>query len=119
MRLRQRAAALAVVACSAGRNDVVPGVLAAAVSRHDVIQREVVTSLAAVLAGVVVALEDLLARELHDRTRSLDVIDEADDRWRVQVEALARNDVTVLLDHVAFCFDSRTTARRTLHTFSG
>ena len=99
MRLRQRAPALAVVTRSAGSHHVVPRVLAAAMTRHHMVQGQVVTSLAAVLAGVLVALEDLLARELHDRTRSLDVIHEADDRLRLQDEALARNDVTVLLDH--------------------
>jgi len=74
-------------------------VLATAMTRHHVIERQVVAALAAVLAGVVVALKDLLARQLHHRTRPLDVIDEPDHRRRLQDEALARDDVAVLLDH--------------------
>ena len=93
-----------MVARSARSHDVVPRVLAAAMTRHHMVQRQVVPSLAAVLAGVLVALEDLLARELHDRPRPLDVIDETDHRRRLQIQTLARDDVTVLLDHRCLLF---------------
>ncbi len=59
MGLSQRTATFAVVARSACSHHVVPGVLAAAMTRHHMVQRQVVPPFAAVLAGVVVALEDL------------------------------------------------------------
>src|SRR5512143_2602335 len=67
-------------------------------SGHHMIERQVVPALSAVLAGVVVALEDLLARQLHHGARPLHVVREADDGGRGEGEALAGDDVAVLLD---------------------
>ncbi len=58
-RLIDELAALAMVAVLARGNEVVPGVHAAAVARDDVVERQVVRRRAAVLAGVLVADEDL------------------------------------------------------------
>src|SRR5712691_3248551 len=53
-RLGERAPALAVIAGLAGGDDVFPDVLATAVARDHVVEREVVAPAAAVLAGVLV-----------------------------------------------------------------
>ena len=71
-RLLERLAALAVVARLAGGDEVLPGVAAAAMARHDVVERQVVGLPAAVLAGVAVAGEDLAPRQLHPRSRAAD-----------------------------------------------
>src|SRR5437762_4886776 len=96
--LGERAPALPVVAWLAGGDDVLPDVLATAVTRHHVIERQVVTALPAVLAGVVVTDEDFLTGHLHDGARTLYVVREADDRWRRKAHPLARDQVAVLLD---------------------
>ena len=62
------------------------------------IERQVVTALPAVLAGVVVTDEDFLTGHLHDGARTLHVVREADDRWRRKAHPLARDQVAVLLD---------------------
>src|SRR5437773_9799522 len=98
LRFGERAPALLVIAVAARRDDVLPGVLPAAVAWHHVVERQVVPPLAAVLAGVVVALEHFLARQLHDRARPLHVIGEADDRGGWETEPLAGHDVAVLFD---------------------
>src|SRR5262245_37590058 len=64
-------AALAVIAVLARSNEVVPCVGSAAMARDDVIERQVVRLRSAVLAGVLVADEDLLPREPDTRARSL------------------------------------------------
>src|ERR1700761_1475029 len=65
-RLGRRAVALAAVARDAGADNVFPRGLTAAVARDDVVEVEIlpVELLAAVLAGVVVALKDVVPREL-------------------------------------------------------
>ena len=59
--------ALAAVARHAGADDVFPRGFAAPVARDDMVEIEVlaVEFVAAILAGVVVALEDVVAREFH------------------------------------------------------
>ena len=66
-RFRRRAVTLAAVTGHAGADDVFPGSLAAAITRDDVIEIEIlaVELNSAVLAGVVIALEDIMPRELH------------------------------------------------------
>jgi len=58
-----------------------------------------VAALPAVLAGVVIALQDLFARQLDDRPRPLDVVGKTDHRRGGEGKALAGHDVAVLLDH--------------------
>ncbi len=95
----RRACARPSCDCSGGmRPPRSPRCAARPVTGHDMVERQVVAALAAVLAGVIVALEDFLARELYDRTRALHVIRESDDRGRREPKALARHDMAVLLD---------------------
>src|SRR5438270_5206724 len=98
-RLRERAPALSVIAGLAGGHDVFPNVLTAPVTRDHVVERQVVATPAAVLAGVVVADQDFLARHLHDRPRTLHVVGETDDRRRRKGEPLACDEVPVRLYH--------------------
>ncbi len=55
------------IALDAGADDILPGCRAAPVARNDVVQVQVVAikSLAAVLAGVLVSLEDVVPGEFH------------------------------------------------------
>ena len=65
--LRRRAVALAAVAGHARADNVFPRRFAAAIARNNVVEIEVlaVELDPAILAGVVVALEDIVPRELH------------------------------------------------------
>src|SRR5258708_23919315 len=76
VRFLQRPAALLVIAALARRDDVLPGVLPAAMPGDHIVEREVVAALAAVLAGVIVADADLLPGPLQNGARSLDVLGE-------------------------------------------
>src|SRR5438105_13051310 len=71
--------------------------LPAAMTGNDVIERQIVSAPPAVLTGVVVTHEDFLARHLHDRARTLHVVGEPNHGRRWEREALARNEVAVLL----------------------
>jgi hypothetical protein len=53
---------------------------------------------------VVVTYENFLAGHLHDWARTLHVIGETDDRRRWEREALARNEVAVLLHDARLLF---------------
>ncbi len=93
------AVGLAGVAGDAGADDIFPTGSAAVVSRHDVIEVEVfpVEKFAAILAGVVVAFVDVVARELH--FAAWDPVEEEndDDAWDTDAE---RDGV----DHFVFGF---------------
>src|SRR5207302_2042209 len=65
-RLDECSPTLPVIARLARCDDVLPDVLASAMPRHHMIQREVVAALSAVLAGVVVTDEHFLAGHLYD-----------------------------------------------------
>jgi hypothetical protein len=66
-RLARRAVAFATIARYARAHDIFPRSLAAPIARNDVIEIEIfaVEFMPAVLAGVVVALKDVVARKLH------------------------------------------------------
>ena len=97
--LLERLAALAVVARLAGGDEVLPGVAAAAVARHDVVEGQVVRLAAAVLAGVPVAREDLAPRQLDARPRPADQVLEADDGGRAVLGPHRPDHLVVVLDH--------------------
>ena len=67
LRFPRQTVALARIARDTGANHVLPGGESASVARHDVIEIQVVPlkNLAAVLAGVLVALENIVPREFH------------------------------------------------------
>src|SRR5262249_23199520 len=97
-----RPAALADVAGDAGTNDVVPGAHAALAARHDVVQAQLVgrEALAAVLALVVVAGENVPPVELYRLPRQLVVAGQADDARHLDLAARGANPVVVFLAEV-------------------
>jgi len=86
--LEGRAVGLAGVARDARANDVFPARRAAAVARDDVVEVQVfpVKNLAAILAGVLVALEDVVPRELHFLLRHPVIQEEQDDLRHADAE---------------------------------
>src|SRR5258708_7674900 len=80
-RLVGRSTALAMIAAPAGAYQVVPAVSATAVARDDVVQGEIAGTNTAVLAGLVIADEDLAARQAHARTGPLDHVDQPNNGW--------------------------------------
>lgn len=79
-----RASRLLVVAPCAGSHHVVPPVSAATAERQHVVDREFLWPAAAVLALMAVSLEDILSRVPDARARSLDEIQQANDRRTVE-----------------------------------
>ena len=67
VRFARKPVALACIAADARAHDVFPCGRASAIARHDVIQIEFasIENLTAVLAGVLVALKDIVARKLY------------------------------------------------------
>ncbi len=80
VRLFHAAPALAVIAMRAGRHDVCPNMLSAQVPRQDVIHRQSVIALAAILAGIIVASKYLAPRQLDARSRTMDLQLQPNDR---------------------------------------
>ena len=80
MLFRSSAVRLARVARDAGADNVFPRRRTAAISREDMIQVQVlpIKQMAAVLAGVAVALEDVVACELHFLLRHVIVREQED-----------------------------------------
>jgi hypothetical protein len=71
------------------------------VPRYDVVQGQVARLPAAVLAGIAVALEDLLTTEAHLRSGSLDHVDEADDGRQSEDKGGAAESPSALLQHLS------------------
>ena len=102
MRFLRCVAGLAVVAGLAGRDDVRPLVGAAAVAREDVVERQVSRLLAAVLARVAVAQEDVSAGEAALGTWSTDEVDEADNRGDFEERGGAVEVAAAVFDDLGF-----------------
>src|SRR5439155_10989336 len=96
--LLDRLAALAVVAARAGGDEVLPGVPAAAMTRDDVVERQIMRLPPAVLAGVAVAGEDLAPAQLDPRPGPADLVLEPDDGRRVVLGPRGPDDLVVVLD---------------------
>lgn len=73
-------ASLAMVATAAGTDDILPGVRTATGTRYDVVDGQIMGTDTAVLAGVVVAEEDLATTEFDTHRGALDQAQEPDDR---------------------------------------
>jgi hypothetical protein len=89
---------LAVIAVLAGGDEVVPGVSAPTMAGNDVIESQVVRLRAAVLACVLVADEDLAARQPNARSWSLDAVVETYDARSTEYLRGCPNFVMVVLD---------------------
>ena len=73
------ASALAMIAGRASRYHVRPGVFTAHVTRQNMVNRQPSITLSTVLAGIIIAAEDLTARQLHVRARAVHLAVESDD----------------------------------------
>src|SRR5687768_4053410 len=76
--IAEQLAAFPVIANTAGADQVLPGVLTAAMAGHDVVQREVTRLQTAVLARVVIADEDFAAGQPYSWARPLDQVHQTD-----------------------------------------
>ena len=87
-RFERGAVGFARVARDAGTDDILPSRRAASVTRNDVVEIEIVAikSLSAVLAGVLVPLENVVAGEFHLFFREPVEHDEEDDLGDAQPE---------------------------------
>lgn len=79
-RFLKGASTFTVIAGRAGSYDVFPGVPAIEMTRHNVIDRQDGSHLAAVLASVIIAPEDLTPVERYLRMRSVDHVLQTNDR---------------------------------------
>ena len=78
---RRGSARFSTVAGDTGADHVLPGVFAAPITGHDVVQGKLFGFLAAVLAGVPVTVEDLGTGELRLQLRAFDKAMQPDYRW--------------------------------------
>jgi len=101
--LGQHPPALAMIAGRAGRSHIGPNMPAAQVPRHNMINRQVVGMLAAVLAGFMVAPEHLLAGQFEVRSRSVNHVIQSYHR-RAGVGPPWRVDHTAPIGHQAGLF---------------
>src|SRR5271167_3560727 len=87
-RLLRRAVGLACIASDAGADDVFPRSRPAAVTRDNVVQIQVLTvkNIAAILAGVFVALKNIVARELDLLFRQPVIHEQQDDARHTDAE---------------------------------
>src|SRR5512139_1742214 len=75
---------LAMIAVRAGCHDVRPNVLAAKMTRHDMVHRQTAVRLSAVLAGIIVPAKHLAAGQLDMGARPMDLGLQSDHRWTRQ-----------------------------------
>src|SRR5437588_10272943 len=74
--LARGAVAFLDVALEAGGHYVFPGITAAARTRHDVVDGQVVPAIPAVLAGIAVSVQDIAPRQRDLLVGDLDVVSE-------------------------------------------
>jgi hypothetical protein len=72
----------------------------AAVARDDVVQRQVAGADAAVLAGMVIANENLAPRQPHARPWALDHVHEPNDRWTLEKPVRRTNGMIGVLENL-------------------
>jgi len=80
----RRTPGLLTVAVGAGTDHIFPGVLPSPVARYHVVEREVPTLLSAVLAGVLIAVKNLVAGHLALAVRPPDKLGQPDDGGKLK-----------------------------------
>ena len=97
LRFPRQAVALARIARDTGANHVLPDGESASVARHDVIEIQVVPlkNLAAVLAGVLIALENIVPRKFHFLFRQPIEEEQHDHTWHPNLPRNCRNDFVI------------------------
>ena len=73
------------IALEASGDDIFPGVGATFAARHDMVNRQIVTTVAAVLAGVIVTMQKIAARKTDFFVGNFDVGAQANHRWQRKV----------------------------------
>ena len=101
-RLFRRPAGLEVVAALTGRHDVLPVVPAAAMAGNNVIQSQVASGPAAILALELVAKEDVSPCEAPLRPWPADQVDEADDGRNLENRGDAVEVTAAVFDDLRF-----------------
>jgi hypothetical protein len=81
MHLFYFAAALAVIAVRAGRDNIRPFVPAAHMTRDHMVNRHAPVTFAAILTGIIVASKYLTTRQLDARPWTMDLHLQPNDRW--------------------------------------
>lgn len=99
-------AALAMIAGLAASDDVGPLMLSSATTRNNVIDREIVSETAAVLADEAIADEDLATTELDAWSRSAYECSQSNDRWRGVGATGGVNTMRMLLQHIGFAAEN-------------
>lgn len=79
-----RSRTLLSIAAGATRHSIVPGVETATRARHHVVDRQFLWPRAAVLALMQIPLKDLSPAVPGSWSRTLDEVDQPDDRWPVE-----------------------------------
>ena len=104
-RLGERLAAFLAIARGARADNILPEVRAAAMTRHHVVNRQVIRLNAAVLANEIVAAKNGAARERHAQSRAVHLIRQANHggtrkfhRRRVNVAATVDDDFRLAAD---------------------
>jgi len=90
------------VAGDTGADDVFPGMLAAAIAGYDVVQREMPALLSAVLAGVAVTVENLVAGHFSFPMGTFNHLGEAYDRGQLDSGADSVDSADAVLNHLRF-----------------
>jgi hypothetical protein len=93
------------IAVGAGADDVFPGVLAAPIAGYDVVEGEVAAFLSAVLAGVFVPIEYLVAGHLSATSRSPDKLGETDNRGELDGGIDGVDIAKAVLNHLRFALE--------------
>ena len=93
---------LAMITRTASRDDILPNVETASRAWDDVIDGELSTPPAAVLAGVIVANEDFPPRKLDPGTWTANEVVKPDNRWHDVNSPGSRNYFRVLLEYFGF-----------------
>jgi hypothetical protein len=97
--LFRRAAGLAAVAGDAGSNQVLPRVLSVLAARNDMVDRERDARFPAVLAGVMVAVEDFEAGKLGLRAGPLDLVGHPDNRGQSKSRRRRMGETGAVFEH--------------------
>lgn len=92
------------VAFQTGSHNIVPSVLTPSGARHDVIDREIVSAVPAVLAGVLVSMKDVSPRETNLLVWNFDVGAQANNRGQRKI---IRYHLAVMLDLLSFSFNEQ------------
>jgi hypothetical protein len=123
-RVFRRVVALPIVAGTAASHQVLPSRVSAARAWRDVIQREVLgrEHAPAVLTGIMIAKQDVFAREAFSFERDVNVLNEPNNRWHRHRESRRMKPLSGALFRVGNSFENqhnRATGRAYIYRLEG